>query len=151
MYYGGHKKAAGFSIKESNIQPFKEAFCKSLGGVTIKATEIDIDVITELNSILGVNEELKCIEPCGEANPIPMVAIFDVEIKSLKRSRRGLDSLLRVCQDGSSVDLVAFNETRYIDQFTIGQKVDIAIKVFSNSGYSDSKLELIDIKTSIPH
>ncbi len=148
-YHGGHKKAAGFSIDEDKLYSFKKAFYKSLEGVVIEDIEINIDAVVNLEGLLGIDKDLIPLEPFGEANPIPVVAVLETNIKSIKKSKRGLDSLITVYQNEYSIDLVAFNETKYIDEFKVDQKVDIAIKVFPKNDYSDLKLEIMDIKNAI--
>ena len=82
--FGGHAQAAGLRILKDDIPEFKKMFNtisnEQLGEEDlIPALNIDIEV--ELSSISrSLLEELKCLLPHGEGNPIPVFATRDVSI-----------------------------------------------------------------------
>ncbi|MBS1259166.1 MAG: Single-stranded-DNA-specific exonuclease RecJ [Candidatus Scalindua arabica] len=82
--FGGHAQAAGLRILKEDIPEFKKMFNtisnEQLGEEDlIPALNIDIEV--ELSSVSrSLLEELKCLLPHGEGNPIPVFATRDVSI-----------------------------------------------------------------------
>ena len=82
--FGGHAQAAGLRILKKDIPEFKKIFNTISDGQLgeddlIPALNIDIEV--ELSSISrSLLEELKCLLPHGEGNPIPVFATRDVSI-----------------------------------------------------------------------
>ncbi len=82
--FGGHSQAAGLRILEKDIPEFKKVFNTISKGQLeeedlISALNIDLEV--ELSSISrSLLEELKCLLPHGEGNPIPVFATRDVSI-----------------------------------------------------------------------
>jgi single-stranded-DNA-specific exonuclease len=80
--FGGHAQAAGLRILKEDIPEFKKIFnTVSKGqleeGDLIPALNIDIEV--ELSSISrSLLDELNCLLPYGEGNPVPVFATRDV-------------------------------------------------------------------------
>ena len=82
--YGGHKMAAGFTIKEDKIKEFEAAFY----ALTEKALTVE-DLIPEisLDSYIALNElneqivrEMDGLAPFGLANPEPLLGARDTNI-----------------------------------------------------------------------
>ncbi len=80
--YGGHKQAAGFSIRRENIA----SFMKSATGVeyrkNIENDSIEIDVTLDSEDFSKtVLEELRLLMPFGESNPKPILAIMNARLE----------------------------------------------------------------------
>lgn len=146
IYHGGHKKAAGFSIKEDNLDQFKESLFRRSMEEQVYQNEIFIEAEIRINEIQSAIYELEKLEPYGEANPEPILAIYDAQIKKLKKSKRGLDTLITICKDNQYLDMVSFNETCYLEQFQINDSIDIALKISKHSSKNDINIEIIDIR-----
>ena len=110
---GGHKMAAGFSIKEEKIEEFRDFINKSF--LKIKNdmknnNEIFYDSIIS-PSALNENfyEEINSLSPFGSGNPEPRFVIENLEIiKSSIVSEKHIKSVL-AGDDGSTVKSVTFN------------------------------------------
>jgi len=82
--FGGHAQAAGLRILKKDIPEFKKIFNTISNGQLeeedlIPALNIDIEV--KLSSISrSLLEELKCLLPHGEGNPVPVFATRDISI-----------------------------------------------------------------------
>ncbi len=82
--FGGHAQAAGLRILKEDIPEFKKIFNTISNGQLededlIPVLNIDIEV--KLSSISrSLLEELKCLLPHGEGNPVPVFATRDVSI-----------------------------------------------------------------------
>lgn len=81
--FGGHKPAAGFSIKEENIKSFK----RNASMIEYKK-EIDKGDILDIDAIVNVDEfsadlfeELMLLSPYGEGNPKPILATMNVKLQ----------------------------------------------------------------------
>jgi len=73
---GGHHMAAGLSIAEDSIGPFREAFCRYVtedcGGVDL-SPKLHMDAEVELGELsLGFLDEYDLLQPFGSANPQPV-------------------------------------------------------------------------------
>ena len=78
--FGGHPMAAGLSLEEENIEPFREA----LNQQTALTEEdlipkISFDMVLPLETIsIPLIREMELLEPYGKANQRPLFAIRDV-------------------------------------------------------------------------
>ena len=131
--FGGHSQAAGLRILEKDIPEFKKVFNTISKGQLeeedlISALNIDLEV--ELSSISrSLLEELKCLLPHGEGNPVPVFATRDVGIVGQIR-RFGVNGKhlgFYVRQGDVSFKAVAFG---------MGDKIDVLKE--NNGDYSIS-------------
>ncbi|MDH5682043.1 MAG: single-stranded-DNA-specific exonuclease RecJ, partial [Spirochaetota bacterium] len=106
IHHGGHKKAAGFSISPDDLSQFREDIFRKIKEQDFSDETPELRVEAELNLAdltAGFMDKLSLLEPYGEGNPQPVFAIFDLEVLSVKKSKRGLDSLIRVSQNGGTL------------------------------------------------
>ena len=82
--FGGHRAAAGFTARNENLPPLKEALVRqaeeALAGVELVPT-IDIDAALPLGALRG--REIRLLSqmgPFGEGNPQPTFLSRDVEV-----------------------------------------------------------------------
>ncbi|MDH4127562.1 MAG: single-stranded-DNA-specific exonuclease RecJ [Spirochaetota bacterium] len=150
IYFGGHKKAAGFSMQKENLDEFrKELFRQLKNEENLSGSqEIYIDVIIDFRDLnYNLIEDLKKLEPYGESNPEPVFGILEVVIESVKESKRGLDSLIRISKNGDYFNLISFNEINYLKNFKSGDVVDVAIKISANKNSNkDMLIQICDIR-----
>ncbi len=113
---GGHKMAGGFSIKENNINKFKDFINKSFLKVkkNLKQTnQIFFDTVISPSAInYDFYNEINFLSPFGSGNPEPKFVIENLEVlKSSIVGEKHIKSLL-VGQDGSVVKSVTFNAVK---------------------------------------
>ncbi len=81
---GGHTMAAGFSLNEENLLPFKEfagEYVREKLGNEAVAPIIGIDGVVSLSGAnLDLAEKFQNIEPFGAGNPEPRIVIENVKI-----------------------------------------------------------------------
>lgn len=89
LQFGGHRMAAGFSIREENIPAFREAIN---GYASHILTEADCIPQLEIEQMLPMEEvtldfirSLQLLEPCGCENPRPLFASQGVFVESVRR------------------------------------------------------------------
>ena len=84
--FGGHPMAAGLSLPEENIEPFRHKI-NDLCGLSeddlIETVWIDVPMPLEYINIPLVNQ-LECLAPFGKANPKPVFADKNLTIQSIK-------------------------------------------------------------------
>ncbi len=143
IYHGGHKKAAGFSIEMEQIESFRKAlYERSKGWDEVEPVDdLVIDASIGAKDVCDkLVKEVSLFEPFGVSSPEPVFGLYNVKIVDIKRSRRGLDSLICVSQNDVALNLVAFNETDYTDQFSPGESVDVAMNLNSNRGMTGGRI-----------
>jgi single-stranded-DNA-specific exonuclease len=154
--FGGHKYAAGLTIKSEMIDKFKEYFQK----VAAEALntddcipQIDIDVsigLAELDYTL--TEEINRIGPFGQSNPPPLFCSRGVEVSGEPVVIGKNNGHIRMdVDDGSEImEVVGFNFSYLIDRIDYGSKYDIVYTPIINNwkGNKRIQLKLVDIKKS---
>lgn len=85
--FGGHAMAAGMSLQEENIEKLDE-FLNNHADLKEDdfAAKVMIDVPMPIDyATMKLAKELESLEPFGAGNPIPLFAMKDVELISMKR------------------------------------------------------------------
>lgn len=157
--FGGHPKAAGFSLKKEKIPEFKkrleeiadfELKDKELLPKIIIETKIKAEEITWL-----MDEQIKLLEPLGEANQEPLFLMEDLEIKNFqgvgnneKHLRLELFSPSSREAVNFSFKAIAFDQGKEIEKIKIGNKLDVVFSLAVDEWNNRKQLQLkiIDFK-----
>ncbi|MEB3012687.1 single-stranded-DNA-specific exonuclease RecJ [Parvimonas sp. D2] len=141
---GGHAMAAGFSIKEENLDILRNELNKNSNLTPdnfIEKVKIDCSLDFKLLNY-NIVDELKLLEPYGKANPEPLFGTKNVEIKSLSiigKNKNVIKLVLK--QDEIEFSGIIFtNYDKYIKYFNEKFKTSDIL-----SEYNDIKNKFIDI------
>lgn len=152
--YGGHEMAVGLSLKEENFENFKEELNKI-------AKESKVDEILPVIYIDGTVKqedmkmdfvkELHKLEPFGEGNKMPLFAYKGLKINSIRALTEGKHLKLTLKDDNIIIDAIGFNMGNLVNDYLIGDKVDIVgvLEVNSFNGMENIQINLKDIMKSI--
>ncbi len=132
--YGGHKGAAGMSLKASNLEDFKKVMQESL-------KQEDSDKFKEKLKILGVLkaeeidyellEILEYFEPYGQKNPKPRFLLKDVFVKSHKLLGKDKNhQKILIASKNNTVDTIDFN---YETKINYADTISFTCTVSKNS------------------
>ena len=153
--FGGHSMAVGLSINRENLPKLKEKFEELAKMAHLEETAPTINIDSVLN-IDNVNKEmiesLSLLEPLGEANKMPIFAFKNLKIDSIRSLTEGkhLKLILR-SNNNTYVNAIGFNLGYMVDEFVIGDKVDVAgcLEINSFNGTDSVQINLKDIMKSI--
>lgn len=129
--FGGHKYAAGITIRKENINPFSEKINEI---VRARLKEEDFIPRFYIDSEVNINDlnfkilkGLELLEPFGISNPEPVFSISDVE--ALYPKIVGKNHLkLKVRQERAQADAIGFNMGEKIQMFNKSESgFDIAV------------------------
>ncbi|MEN6317323.1 MAG: single-stranded-DNA-specific exonuclease RecJ, partial [Syntrophaceae bacterium] len=147
--YGGHRYAAGISIREEDIQEFSRMLEENIGkeiNITEFVSQTNIDAMCNLREI---NHELISqigrLAPFGSGNPEPVLCVKNINVTS--QSVVGNNHLwMRLTGDGVSYNSIWFNKGHLID-FLPDSKIDIAFTPHINNwnGAYDIQLKMKDM------
>ncbi|OGX27946.1 MAG: single-stranded-DNA-specific exonuclease RecJ [Omnitrophica WOR_2 bacterium RIFCSPHIGHO2_01_FULL_48_9] len=153
--YGGHRLAAGLTIKEENIDPFRDLINEFAQGVLLEeqlipTLKIDCEIsLSDLN--LKLVEIIDSLEPYGEGNPLPVFCSRNLIVKS-PPSVLGKDTLKFWVSDGQAAfSAVGFGMAGYRDLIRIGQTVDLAYNLSIDDWNKEPvvQLKLKDIRATM--
>jgi len=154
--YGGHKYAAGLSIKAENIPAFRKKFQEvSARNLTLEDTtpKLHIDLEIELKDISdSFVEMLEQFSPFGPQNMRPIFLTRNCEVVDTPYVVGNNHLKLRVGKDGAVLDVIGFGFGDVAGQLSgRGCLVDIVYALEFNTyrGVTKIQIRLRDIKPTI--
>ncbi len=154
--FGGHKLAAGLTIKEEHVESFRlkiNDFAKDILEIRDMIPTLQIDAEVSLSSLsLEVAQLIEGLEPYGEGNATPVFCSRQMIVKS-PPMLMGKDTLKFWVTDGQcSISAVGFGMAKYADLIRPGAQVDIAYELTIDDWNKSPtvQLKLRDIRESQP-
>lgn len=146
--FGGHTKAAGFTIETDKIPQFIKAveeYAKNNFPQMPKDSCTAETVLPMRELVLENIEELKYFQPFGEGNPSPVFCLKNCKIMSRKSLKEGKYVGFTVQLEGKDFKIVNFNcgynEFCYREGDTVDLLVTAEPAVYNNTRYISLKLE----------
>ncbi|MCD7927631.1 MAG: single-stranded-DNA-specific exonuclease RecJ [Oscillospiraceae bacterium] len=150
--FGGHELAAGFSIRREHIPAFRahmeRAVLAYTGGRPLVGT-LSVDLQLPDASLLTLEqvETLSLLEPCGQGNPKPLLALAGVTVAARQSVGGGRHLKLRLRCQGTVLDGIYFSPGEQADLLRPGSRVDVAFvpEVNEFRGARTVQLQLRDV------
>ena len=152
--FGGHSMAIGITIKKDKFEDFKKQFEQ----IAEEADINDIIPIIKIDAKINfenINKEmvdsLKELEPYGEGNKMPIFAFKNLKIDSIRSLSDGKHLKLTLKEGNSVINAIGFNMGHFINEYRIGDKVDVAgvLEINHFNGVESVQINLKDIMKSI--
>lgn len=151
--FGGHAMAIGITVNKNNFEKFKQSFEEYVQNADIEELTpvIQIDEEITIKDIqASTAKEISLLEPFGEANKMPIFMYKNLKIDSIRVLSEGKHLKLTLKDDNLIIDAIGFNMGQRIDDFLLGDKVDIVgnleINVFNNK--ENVQINLKDLRKS---
>lgn len=133
LAYGGHKSAAGATLKSSNLGLFETNLNKYCAQIPqedyIDSQEIlgELDVRYVDFQLLGL---LESFEPFGHKNPVPFFEFKELKVKKTRKLGKDEKHLkLILCKDNINLEALFFNCEQEVSQ---GQMINCVASVSKN-------------------
>jgi single-stranded-DNA-specific exonuclease len=131
--FGGHKRAAGLKVKDSNIVELRKRLHDYAKGIFADGAS---DLVLEIDAELPLGDvsmdlvaSIEALEPFGEGNPAPVFATRRLMVKS-KPQVMGKDTLKFWITDGrTSVSAVGFGMGADFGDLRMNQAIDIVYTI----------------------
>jgi len=132
LRYGGHRVAAGFSLEASRFDDFAGAVSAAVAaqlGDAARERVVAIDgEITTAECIPGTCDILDLLEPCGQGNAAPVLALRDCAVLSTTTFGASSQHLRVALADGAGiVEAIAFFKPNLADHLPRGRRVDVCV------------------------
>lgn len=144
--YGGHKLAAGFSIKKENYAEFCRRFldfAHSRPNPPAFELPIDCELLPEELTV-ETARDLARLEPCGSGNPSPLFLVGSVYVQNAVPLSNGKHLKLSLIKEEAAFTGLLFNAEKYEFIPKPGDFIDIAASLEIDSfGGAESLSALI--------
>lgn len=153
--YGGHEFAAGLTVTRERFREFKKAFLSEAKAGLNKndlLPWLKIESMVDLTGVtLDLVRELGKLDPCGPANPTPVLgckALKLVEYRNVGENGKHLK--LKVSHQNIIRDGIGFNLGSLYQELASTKEVDVAFSLEENNwnGSAQVQLNLKDIITN---
>ena len=145
LQFGGHEQAAGLSIREENVEKFREMFDKALENSEEQyEKKLKVDCSIELDSLTdSLISEFELLQPFGIGNPEPALLSRTVEVVS-QRIFKDKHLGFKVKKGTKLFDAIWFNIK---EPFTLPDKVDMVFTPEFNkwNGKKEIRLRVKDV------
>ena len=136
--FGGHRAAAGLSIRPERIDPFADAFAAQAEGLLapddlVPTTVVDAVLPRGAKLTLDLCEELRRLAPFGLGNPDVTLLAPGCELGDLATVGDGKHLRFRVQRDGRDAGgAIAFGQGTQLDRFRRVGRYDVAFRLQEN-------------------
>ena len=151
VQYGGHKLAAGLTIKTEKIDEFRriineyaEKNEQSLPVLRLDCKLNPASVNLEMLSVINL------LEPFGAENPQPLFGLFNMKITGIQPVGNNKHIRLTVNRNGVSLPVMFFSVAAEEFEFNVSDVVDLAVRLTQNEYMGEVKvsIQVKDIKLS---
>ena len=134
--WGGHRAAAGLSIRPDNVEAFAEAFSVQAAESLVEedlAPVVHVDAVVRGTDLtLDLCAELERLAPFGLGNPGVTLLAVDAELSELGAVGEGKHLKLAVTADGARSGAIAFGLGSQLDRYRRPLRYDVAFKLAAN-------------------
>ncbi|MBR0351099.1 MAG: single-stranded-DNA-specific exonuclease RecJ [Clostridia bacterium] len=152
--FGGHSMAVGLTLKEEKINDFSKEL-ENLAKEQHTEEIIPVIKIDAKINISNLNQEmvksLKLLEPFGEANKTPVFLFKGLKIDSIRALSEGKHLKLTLKEDNTIVDAIGFNKGNLVDEYRIGDQVDVVgtLEINTFNGVESIQILIKDMMKSV--
>jgi len=144
--FGGHKYAAGLTVKEDKLAEFANCFNQAIAEVypEVKKSSLEIESDIKLSEIdAEVLKFLKMMRPFGPGNMRPVFMTDGVCIRGKIRILNDKHLKFKVKQDSITIDCIYFNSAEEIEQIeSIKENMNIAFSIEENTWNGTTTIQL---------
>lgn len=152
--YGGHKQAAGFSIKTENIPALRsrlEAIADSRLASEDLQPHLAIDTVVTLDNFVEAYNAQLALAPFGNENPAPLFVSYNLAVREARPvGVEGAHLRLRLYdpKSGIAAEGIFFREGLRALDFPSGSKIDVVYSIEPNEfmGYTTLQMRVRDMR-----
>ncbi len=146
--FGGHRAAAGLSIRPEAVEPFADAFAAYADE---HLTELDLRAVTIVDAVvpgtaltLGLCAELRRLQPFGLGNPGVTLLTAGCELAELSTVGEGKHLRFRVRDRGRPAgSAIAFGLGSKLDRYRQTERYDLAFRLQENTWNGTTAPQLV--------
>lgn len=145
--FGGHELAAGLCIRRQDIPAFRErlneyAAAHLTDDMTAQRQEAECRVTAD-ELTMEQARELELLEPCGTANPVPLLMLENATVQQITALSGGKYTRLSLYADGRLFQALWFGMPTSALPVQTGDRVDVLFQLGINEYHGVESLQLI--------
>ena len=145
--FGGHELAAGLCIRRQDIPAFRErlneyAAAHLTDDMTAQRQEAECRVTAD-ELTMEQARELELLEPCGTANPVPLLMLENATVQQITALSGGKHTRLSLYADGRLFQALWFGMPTSALPVQTGDRVDVLFQLGINEYHGVESLQLI--------
>ncbi|MDP4001140.1 MAG: single-stranded-DNA-specific exonuclease RecJ [bacterium] len=150
--YGGHKQAAGFSLKPENIEALHQRLLEIAKSLDYEPTDPEITIDSEVgvrDLSWEIYEYLTKLAPFGVGNRKPKFLAKNFEVIQIRQVGADNQHLKLTCQlEGKQFNAIAFGKGFLAAILSSNKKFDAVFELEANewNGNKELQLKILDIK-----
>lgn len=147
--FGGHAKAAGFSVDRDKIEPLRKKLIglaeEKLGKEKLDS-QIKIETEVSLEDLnFRLYQRIKRFEPFGMANPQPVLAVQQVKpvnVRTVGKESQHLKFQVASQTSGLTLDAIGFGMGQLTGQLSAEEPISLAANLLLDEWNGQKKLQL---------
>lgn len=154
--FGGHEQAAGLTVKVENIDKLRDKI-NEIADYELEQEDLieEIKIEYEIDEKivdLDFVDKLHILEPFGIKNPTPYFLLRDCYVKNAYLIGKDKNHLKLNIEKSRDFECIGFGLSHLMDNFDIGDLVDIVFQIDENTFNGNTKVQLLlkDIRLSRP-
>ncbi len=142
--FGGHKLAAGVSLKRENISAFRNKLIEYADSVEMPFPTLQIDCkLNPQGLTLDMVDSIDTLRPFGNGNPSPIFAVCGVTLSDISVIGGGKHLRLGFTKNGAAFKALYFKHTAESLALSVGDLADIVITLDRNVYNGNESLSII--------
>ncbi len=134
--YGGHKSAAGVTLKTSDVNEFREKLneyaSENYDLMPVVTKNIDKELHIDDINVNSVSE-LEILEPCGEDNFPPVFLLRNCTVEAIQPLAGDKHLKIKVNFEGKNINLLYFKMSSDKFIYSVGNKIDVLANLEINT------------------
>jgi len=153
--FGGHKLAAGLTLKIDNINQFYNEINKYIDKIVceeLEFKEIEVDSYIESKDVTyRLYDEIYKFEPFGHGNPKPIFALKNASVRDLKRvGKVGNHLSFRVNDSINDIPVIGFGKINLLEKI-LTKPLSFIVSINDNEFRGNRKLQLVLLNVEEPN
>ncbi len=150
--YGGHKMAAGFSLKTTMISEFDRRLQDLMKGYSDEelASIVKADAKMKLEDVdESIMADIDKLRPYGSGNPEPIFVFEDLDVEQVRSVGKMGKNLSVVLKEGNKqVEAIGFGLSHILEDTHARVKMSVVANIWNNvwNGRKRLQLNIIDLK-----
>jgi len=149
--FGGHRQAAGFALKDEDIELFRRRINDYALAFDDIFPTIQIDCRLNAEKMTPeMTDSLELLQPFGAENPEPVFSLHDMRVSGIKALRENRHIRVTLSNSRATVNAMYFGMSTDRFPYAVGDLVDIAFRVEKNEyqGNTGLSVQIKDIRSA---